>query len=106
MEAILSLAIIIVDYLAIVEAIAREAGAMSKSAFAAPKLVQNKDSTAQDLVTETDRAVENLVRRRLQENFPDFLFIGEETHIAGSGISAEPTWIVDPIDGTTNFVHG
>lgn len=86
--------------------IAREAGAMSGSAFTAPKRVENKDRTAQDLVTETDRAVEALVQRRLREHFPEHQFIGEETHIAGSGIPAGPTWIVDPIDGTTNFVHG
>jgi myo-inositol-1(or 4)-monophosphatase len=58
-------------------------------------------------VTETDRAVENLVSSRLQSRYPSFLFVGEETYVAGTTkITAAPTFIVDPIDGTTNFVHG
>ena len=61
-----------------------------------------------DLVTETDISVEKLVRNRILEKFPGHLFIGEE------GTSDVPVtndragkyvWIVDPIDGTTNFVH-
>lgn len=87
------------------EEIAKQAGAVSRAAFYAPKRVESK-AHAQDLVTETDRAVENLIRALLHERFPEHQFVGEETHVAGSGIPDGPTWIVDPIDGTTNFVHG
>ncbi|KAH8884757.1 inositol monophosphatase [Thozetella sp. PMI_491] len=60
-----------------------------------------------DLVTETDQAVEKMVSARLREKYPSFLFVGEETYQAGvTKITNEPTFIVDPIDGTTNFIHG
>lgn len=58
-----------------------------------------------DLVTEIDRAVEQLIVDRIRETYPDHHIIGEE------GISTEPddlsgtVWFVDPIDGTLNFIH-
>ena len=63
--------------------------------------------TAVDIVTETDRAVEAHITARLRNAFPTFLFVGEETYQPGTTrITAAPTFVVDPIDGTTNFVHG
>ena len=48
-----------------------------------------------------------MVSTRLREKYPTFQFVGEETHVAGvTKITDEPTFIVDPIDGTTNFIHG
>lgn len=59
-----------------------------------------------DLVTEVDKAVEALVVEILNEKYPDFDFLGEETYVPSvSVISDRPTFIVDPIDGTTNFIH-
>lgn len=61
-----------------------------------------------DPVTETDEANEALVTRKIQRLFPSHAIIGEEA-AAAHGLPAltdAPTWIVDPIDGTTNFVHG
>jgi len=58
-----------------------------------------------DLVTETDQAVEKMISTKLREKYPKFGFMGEETYKPGDTLSAEPTFIVDPIDGTTNFVH-
>ena len=47
-----------------------------------------------------------MVSTRLLAAYPDFAFIGEETFVAGSTkLTSAPTFIVDPIDGTTNFVH-
>jgi myo-inositol-1(or 4)-monophosphatase len=60
---------------------------------------------ATDLVTKTDAAVEETVKFELSQRYPTILFLGEETHGA-SKLTAAPTFIVDPIDGTTNFVHG
>jgi myo-inositol-1(or 4)-monophosphatase len=62
-------------------------------------------SAATDIVTETDRAVEQMVSTSLRSTYPDFSFIGEETYTPGLKLTAAPTFIVDPIDGTTNFVH-
>ena len=65
---------------------------------------------ATDLVTETDRAVEKLLVEGLKSKFPSHKFIGEEG-TAELGLETvneftdEPTWIIDPIDGTMNFVH-
>jgi len=47
-----------------------------------------------------------MVSTRLTSSYPDFKFIGEETYYPGQKLTEEPTFIVDPIDGTTNFVHG
>ncbi|EPT03829.1 hypothetical protein FOMPIDRAFT_127815 [Fomitopsis schrenkii] len=61
-----------------------------------------------DLVTEYDVKVEELVKKELGAKYPNFKFIGEESYAAGSRppLSDDPTFCVDPIDGTTNFVHG
>jgi myo-inositol-1(or 4)-monophosphatase len=46
------------------------------------------------------------VSSKLRTKYPSFSFMGEETYKPGNKITAEPTFVVDPIDGTTNFVHG
>ncbi|KAG6382646.1 hypothetical protein SASPL_157676 [Salvia splendens] len=74
--------------------------------FYETKLVEHKGLV--DLVTETDKACEELIFSSLKQQYPDHKFIGEET-TAACGVTEltdEPTWIVDPLDGTTNFVHG
>ncbi|KAI4875676.1 hypothetical protein NFI96_005095 [Prochilodus magdalenae] len=64
-------------------------------------------SSPVDLVTETDQKVEELIISSLKKKFPTHSFIGEESVAAGapSVLTDSPTWIIDPIDGTTNFVH-
>jgi myo-inositol-1(or 4)-monophosphatase len=56
----------------------------------------------QDFVTEADREVELLIRARLAEAWPDDAIVGEE-HAPKAG-STGVTWVIDPIDGTANFV--
>lgn len=56
----------------------------------------------QDFVTEIDRQTEDLLRARLSEAFPEDAILGEE----GGGTLAPVTWILDPIDGTSNFLRG
>lgn len=65
-----------------------------------------KQNTA-DLVTETDQATEELVKQAIAKTYPHHVFIGEESWASGEEkhLGEEPTWIVDPVDGTTNFVH-
>lgn len=61
---------------------------------------------AVDLVTEIDKAVEELVHNALTVAFPEYKFLGEESYVPGeSELTDEPTFILDPIDGTTNFIH-
>lgn len=86
--------------------LARKAGEVVKEAFYKEKTIDTK-SCGTDLVTETDQQVENLIIGHLKEKFPSHSFIGEETVSSGGkcSLSNVPTWIIDPIDGTTNFVH-
>jgi myo-inositol-1(or 4)-monophosphatase len=61
-----------------------------------------------DLVTDADLASQRAVQASLQQRFPDHAFLGEEEGAGARtrpGPDAPPTWIVDPIDGTTNYVH-
>ena len=57
----------------------------------------------QDLVSEADRAVEEVIREAVRRAFPEDGFVGEET---GSSASDGAVWIVDPIDGTQDFLLG
>lgn len=66
-----------------------------------PKQVRHKGVV--DLVTEVDRACEAAIRTVLLEHMPDVPILGEEE---GGATDATTRWVVDPIDGTTNFVHG
>ncbi len=72
-------------------------------------------TSEQDLVTEVDKGAELLIRNLLKTYFPDHAFLGEESVPPGAEASRqaierlkdeEYLWIIDPIDGTTNFVHG
>ncbi|MGE0385026.1 MAG: inositol monophosphatase family protein [Gammaproteobacteria bacterium] len=56
-----------------------------------------------DFVTEVDRAAENTIIDILRLAYPDHAFLAEESGSRGSG---EYQWIIDPLDGTTNFLHG
>lgn len=60
----------------------------------------------QDLVSEADGHVEELIRRRLQDRFPGDGFLGEEGGLRGGGDDEAGTWVVDPIDGTQPFLTG
>lgn len=79
--------------------LATEAGALARSMRQGLGAVETKSSI--DFCTAADLAVEALVRRRLDEAFGDPV-IGEEA----GGDPAELVWVVDPIDGTTNYIHG
>lgn len=59
------------------------------------------------MVTETDQQVERLLIDGIKKKFPDHEFIGEEDSSDGKKavLSDAPTWIIDPVDGTMNFVH-
>lgn len=84
-----------------VRKLAEQAGTLALAACRTLNLERKAD---QSLVTNVDRAVEELVRREIAERFPKDAFYGEES--GGDPLSAERVWIVDPIDGTTNMVFG
>lgn len=94
------------EYRDVAISLAKSAGDIIRTAWNKPRSVMNKGAV--DLVTETDQACEDLVMNSLADKYPDHAFIGEEGS-STQGFTAEltdkPTWIVDPLDGTTNFVH-
>lgn len=57
-----------------------------------------------DLVTETDQNSEKIIKRIIKSNFSDHNILAEESGVENS--NSDYTWIIDPLDGTTNFVHG
>ncbi len=92
------------DLLAIAIEVAEEAAALLAKGYRSRPRADKKGR--KDLVTEFDRASEALLVDRLRERTPGIPIVGEE----GSGVADEPrsgpVWYVDPLDGTTNFVHG
>jgi myo-inositol-1(or 4)-monophosphatase len=83
---------------------ARKAGSIiTRSSFDIDKLnVQSKRQN--DFVTEVDRAAEEAIISVLREAYPAHGFIGEEG--GPQNANAEFVWVIDPLDGTTNFLHG
>jgi myo-inositol-1(or 4)-monophosphatase len=90
------------SYLETAIAIARGAGEILNSATADRAADFKLNET--DLVTEYDRRSEAFIVSALKEAFPDHAVRGEEGTRVNSG--AEYEWLIDPIDGTTNFAHG
>lgn len=62
-----------------------------------------ESKSEKDLVSEADRAVERLIRKRIEKNFPDHTIVGEE-YAPKEGCSK--LWRIDPIDGTVSFLYG
>jgi myo-inositol-1(or 4)-monophosphatase len=84
--------------------IALETGALQRERFAEPRVIETK-SSAIDLVTDVDRASDELIVRRIAQAFPDDTVLTEETGRAREGSSGY-RWVIDPLDGTTNYAHG
>lgn len=83
--------------------VAREAGALLREHLREPLGIREKRERA-DIVTLADQASEALIVERLRAAYPTATILSEESGVhRGSG---EERWIVDPLDGTTNFAHG
>ena len=83
-------------------AVAREAGVLQRRRFLDRDAMVYKFKGPHDYLTATDGEVEALVRGRLLSLFPGDTFLGEED----GGQVSDCTWVVDPIDGTSNFARG
>jgi myo-inositol-1(or 4)-monophosphatase len=84
--------------------IAREAGSLARGYLADPDRLDVSLKGPQDFVTAADRAAERLIVTRLQAEFPQDSFLGEEGQGHGA-VDATALWVIDPIDGTANFVR-
>ena len=102
------------DILSKIKPIILEAGSKVKQAFDSREIIdtstETKDSNPTDLVTAVDKSVENFLFSSLRKLYPSFDLIGEETVSSSESKKVNlkniPTWVIDPVDGTTNFVHG
>jgi myo-inositol-1(or 4)-monophosphatase len=82
---------------------AREAGMFLKSSVGRVKHVETKQGEVRNMVSEIDRGSEQIIINRIKRHFPSHAILAEES--GASDTSAEYRWVIDPLDGTTNFLH-
>jgi myo-inositol-1(or 4)-monophosphatase len=87
------------------ERAAREGGSQALDAFRSDLVIETKGSPMES-VTEVDRAVQRHVIGVIAESFPDEPIVAEEDEARKEVPASGPAWIVDPIDGTNNYVAG
>ena len=90
------------SYEDVCEAAAREGGRVLLDWFGK---INAREKAPKDLVTEADLASQDAIRRLLSDAFPKHDFLGEEDTEATVATGSAFRWIVDPLDGTTNYVH-
>jgi len=91
----------ITEILTFTEQVAAQAGQLVKQISERGSLIINQKSKG-DLVTEADLASENLIIKAIKDLFPEHSFLSEETNPSADKLGNN-LWIIDPIDGTTNF---
>jgi myo-inositol-1(or 4)-monophosphatase len=83
---------------------ALEAGRFLKMNIGKYKQLERKHGEESNLVTEIDKKAEHLIIEKIKQRYPQHSFLGEESGIHTS--DSEFKWVIDPLDGTTNFTHG
>ncbi len=83
---------------------AMEGGEVLRELYERPHQVRHKGAI--DLVTEADTASEETIKEVLSRRHPEVAIMAEESSGPDQGEVEGPVWIVDPLDGTTNFAHG
>jgi myo-inositol-1(or 4)-monophosphatase len=86
--------------------IARAGGEFALGTYGRRDAMAVKNKGLQDIVTETDAAVEALLVERIRAAFPGDVVLGEEGGYTGHYDGRTPLWVLDPIDGTANFARG
>jgi len=94
-----------IDFLDAVEAVARIGAEPLLGYFRRLEPSQVTEKARNDLVSVADRAAETAILAEIHRRFPDHEVLSEETGWSHRNVGG-PTWIVDPLDGTTNYVHG
>ena len=87
------------------KAIAVEAGHLALRLLGDPASLEVRLKGPQDFVTAADLAVEKLIAERLRTAFPEDAFLGEEFGGSAMREATADLWVVDPIDGTSNFAR-
>ncbi|SHJ61205.1 inositol monophosphatase family protein [Paramaledivibacter caminithermalis] len=84
----------------------KEAGDIQKEYFRKKSILINTKSTGIDLVTEVDELCEKHMLDSIKENYPLHGILSEESGKSDTNITSDYLWIVDPVDGTTNYAQG
>ena len=84
---------------------ARQAGEMIVKSADNLDLVRVDEKGRHDFVTEVDRRSEETIIYNIKKAYPDHRFLGEESGVSGN-LESDIEWVIDPLDGTTNFVRG
>ncbi len=84
---------------------ARKAAELIERAYERVDLVTIETKSRNDYVTEVDKASEKEIIYHLRKAYPDHSFRGEESGLI-QGKNPDYEWVIDPLDGTTNFIHG
>jgi myo-inositol-1(or 4)-monophosphatase len=85
---------------------ARRAGSIINQASQNLDLLTVSKKTHSDFVSEVDGAAEQAIIKLLLSSYPDHTILAEESGHQGDATQSEYQWIIDPLDGTTNFLHG
>ena len=85
---------------------ARKAGSIITRASSEIDRLTVRRKQHNDFVSEVDHAAEEAIIRTLREAYPSHAFLGEEGGASSPAAGSEYLWIIDPLDGTTNFLHG
>ena len=89
-----------------IKAARRAATVINRASFDLDR-VNVTEKKPKDFVTDVDQAAEQAIIETLQKAYPDHAFLGEESGAsANTNDDTEFVWIIDPLDGTTNFIHG
>ncbi|MCC5794529.1 MAG: inositol monophosphatase [Chromatiales bacterium] len=82
---------------------ARKGGDLAIREFSRIDRLDVRSKARNEFVTQVDLAAEQQIIETIRRRYPDHAFLGEESGLSGQG---DHVWIIDPLDGTTNFIHG
>jgi myo-inositol-1(or 4)-monophosphatase len=87
--------------------LAQQGGKIAREHFSQVSIKDAAAKGSRDYVSHVDRLIEDAIISRIRAQYPGHVVIGEESYRGSLGnLGKEPCWIIDPIDGTTNFLHG
>lgn len=86
----------------------KELALKSKKVFESSQLriVNNKNGSSTNWVTETDIAVEKFIIEKIKSNYPNHIIVAEESNLPALPENKDKIWIIDPLDGTNNATYG
>jgi len=86
--------------------LARAGGRIAREHFHTVSHTDVRMKADRDYVSHADRQVEDAIIGRIRAHHPSHQILGEESGSGGQPLTQDALWIIDPIDGTTNFIHG